>query len=315
MSKISYTNYMKHRLSGFEGAAPVPFTPEDLDAFPAMAETIPGGSPSSSLRIPACVGPIAVKDRAPLLSDIDNFHDAVAAAKPHRAFMNAASPGVIAMSMPNRYYEDEDEYVWALADALKDEYDSIISAGFDLQVDAPDLAMGRHTLYKTLSLEAFRRNAARNVEALNHATRDIAPGRMRIHLCWGNYPGPHTHDVPVADVIDIVLKARPNVILFEAANPRHGYEHAVWEANKALIPDDKFLVPGVIDTNTNGVEHPELVAERLRNYIRIVGPERVMAGTDCGFATIATRPRVHPDLVWEKLKSQRAGADIAAARA
>ncbi len=315
MSKISYTNYMKHRLAGFEGAAPIPFTPEDLDAFPAVAETIPGGRPSSTLRIPACVGPIAVKDRGPLLADIDNFHDAVVAGRPGRAFMNAASPGVIAMSMPNSYYEDEDEYVWALADALKDEYDSIVSAGFDLQVDAPDLAMGRHTIFKNLSLEDFRKRAARNVEALNHATRDIAPNRMRMHLCWGNYPGPHTHDVPVAEVIDIVLKSRPSALLFEAANPRHGHEHAVWAERKADIPPEKILVPGVIDTCTNGVEHPELVAERLANYIRIVGPERVMAGTDCGFSTLATRPRVHPDLVWEKLKAQRAGADLAAKRA
>jgi 5-methyltetrahydropteroyltriglutamate--homocysteine methyltransferase len=214
--------------------------------------------------------------------------------------------------MPNKFYPNEDAYVAALADALRDEYEAIWKAGFVLQIDCPDLAMSRHLAYTGLSLAEFRRIAARNVEAINHATRNIPADAMRMHLCWGNYAGPHTHDVPLKDVADLVFNARPRAVLFEAANPRHAHE---WEDLKsARIPDDKILVPGVIDTNTNHVEHAQLVAQRIEAFAAIVGRERVMAGTDCGFGTFAKLPPVYPSIAWEKLKSLVAGARLASER-
>ncbi|MEM9009578.1 MAG: hypothetical protein AAGE18_00005, partial [Pseudomonadota bacterium] len=314
MSKMSYTTYIRHRLSGF-GKGEVPLArPADLDAYPGLDAYFGHGGAEGRPLPPGCIGPVAVRDRTPLEADLANFRAAVAKVRPHRGFLTAASPGVIALFMPNAHYPSEDAYVAALADAMRDEYGAVINAGFDLQVDAPDLAMGRHTDYRALELSEFRRLAARNVEMLNAATAGIPAERMRLHLCWGNYRGPHTHDVDLADILDIVLKARPAAILFEAANARHGHEHAVWAERRREIPDDKVLVPGVIDTNTNRVEHPELVAERLTTFAAIVGEERVIAGTDCGFATVANRPRVFPDLVWEKLRAQKQGAEIASAR-
>ena len=312
MSKMSYTNYMKHRLSGFDGVAGPLMAPADLVANPEYVQYLRSQDVQNPLNPPACTGPIAVKDRAFLEADLANFADALAEAGSPRAFMSAASPGVISIFMPNQYYASEDAYVEALAEALADEYESIAAAGFDVQLDCPDLAMGRHMAYKALSLEEFRRRAARNVEALNHATRNIAPERLRMHLCWGNYPGPHTCDVPVGDVLDIVMKARPRTVLFEASNPRHGHEHATFAEKRHLIPDDKVLAPGVVDTNTNVIEHPDLVMQRLLAFANIVGRERVIAGTDCGFSTVASRPRVFPTLVWQKLQAMREGADRAA---
>ncbi|MEO1001276.1 MAG: cobalamin-independent methionine synthase II family protein, partial [Pseudomonadota bacterium] len=314
MSKFSYTAYLRHRLSGFAPAAEPSALPADLATFPGVAADLEATEETAAQRL-ACTGPVAVKDRTPLQEDLRNLRAAVAAHRPHGAFMNAASPGVAALFMPDRHYGDEDAYLAALADVLRDEYGAIVNAGFDLQIDAPDLAMGRHTGWKDADLATFRRAVGRNVAVLNAATAGIPAERMRLHLCWGNYPGPHTHDVALDEILDLILGVRPRALLFEAANPRHAHEHAVWAARRAEVPEDMVLVPGVIDTNTNGVEHPELVAERLLRFTAIVGRERVMAGTDCGFATIAARPPVHPDLVWEKLAAQRAGADLAASRA
>ena len=314
MSKPSYTNYLKDRLNGFGDGTTQLMVPEDLEKNPRFAAMLAKNAEDNPLAPPACVGPISTKDTSALETDLRNFRKAADRHHPSAAFMNAASPGVISIFMPNEYYATEDEYVFALAGAMSEEFSTIVDAGFDLQIDAPDLAMGRHTFYKHLSTADFRRKAERNVEALNAATKDIPAERMRMHLCWGNYPGPHTCDVALDTVFDIVMKARPQVLLFEAANPRHAHEHLTWSELKAGIPDDRILCPGVIDTNTNCVEHPELIAERLENFARIVGGERVMAGTDCGFSTVADRPRVFPDFVWQKLRAQRQGADIAAGR-
>jgi 5-methyltetrahydropteroyltriglutamate--homocysteine methyltransferase len=228
------------------------------------------------------------------------------------AFMNAPSPGITALFQPNEYYPDEDTYLNAIADALKVEYDRIVAAGFDLQIDAPDLGMGRHNKYKHLSDEEFLARAEVLVEVLNHALRDVPSDRSRIHLCWGNYEGPHTFDIAVEKIADLVLRAKPGTILCEAANPRHGHDWAGWAAAK--IPDDKVFAPGVIDTTTNFVEHPGLVAERILRYTDIVGRERVMAGTDCGFGTFAGWGGVVPELAWEKLRSLTEGAAIASAK-
>lgn len=314
MSKPSYTNYLKDRLNGFGDGTTQLMVPEDLERNPAFAAILARNAEDNPLAPPACVGPISAKDTEALDTDLRNFRKAADRHGASAAFMNAASPGVISIFMPNEYYATEYRYVFALAEAMAEEFRAIVDAGFDLQIDAPDLAMGRHTYYKHLSTADFRSKAERNVEALNEATKGIPPERMRMHLCWGNYPGPHTCDVALDVVFDIVMKARPQVLLFEAANPRHAHEHRVWSELRAGIPDDRILCPGVIDTNTNCVEHPELIAERLENFAKIVGGERVMAGTDCGFSTVADRPRVFPDFVWQKLEAQRQGADIAARR-
>ncbi|NKC13919.1 MAG: epoxyalkane--coenzyme M transferase [Gammaproteobacteria bacterium] len=314
MSKPSYTNYLKDRLNGFGDGDTQLMVPLDLEQSPAFMAMMAKNAENNPLTPPACTAPISAKDLTPLESDIDNFRVAINKHGPGGAFMNAATPGVISIFMPNQYYASEDEYVFALADAMQAEYEAIVNAGFRLQLDAPDLAMGRHTYYKNLSDADFRKRAVRNVEALNHATRNIAPEQMRLHLCWGNYPGPHHCDVALDLVLATVMRVRPQTLLFEAANPRHAHEHRVWAERRQDIPDDKILCPGVIDTNTNCIEHPELIAERLDNFANIVGGDRVMAGTDCGFSTVADRLRVFPDFVWRKLQAQREGADLAAAR-
>jgi len=314
MGKVSYVNYLKHRLDGFGDSAPLGWSPRDLTDHPGFVEQQRAKSGGGGPRVdpPACIGPLKVKNRAPLEADLANLRAAVDRAGVQEAFVPAASPGVVVLFLRNEYYPSEDAYVAALADVLQEEYEAIHAAGFVLQIDCPDLAMARHMLYADLSLAEFRRIVARNVEALNHAARHIPPEAMRMHLCWGNYAGPHTHDVPIKDVADLVFKARPRAVLFEAANPRHAHE---WEDLKsARIPDDKVLVPGVIDTNTNHVEHPRLVAQRLENFARIVGRERVMAGTDCGFGTFAKLPPVYPSIAWEKLKSLVEGARLASGR-
>lgn len=313
MGKVSYVNYLKHRLEGFGDSAPLGWSPRDLADHPGFVEqqrSKSGGGPR--VDPPACIGPLRVKNRAPLKADLANLRAAVDRAGVQEAFVPAASPGVVVLFLRNKFYPSEDAYVAALAEVLREEYEAIHAAGFMLQIDCPDLAMARHMLYADLSLADFRRVVARNVEALNHATRNVPPEAMRMHLCWGNYAGPHTHDVPIKDVADLVFKARPQGVLFEAANPRHAHE---WEDLKsARIPDDKVLVPGVIDTNTNHVEHPQLVAQRLENFAHIVGRERVMAGTDCGFGTFAKLPPVYPSIAWEKLKSLVGGARLASER-
>ena len=323
-SKISYTFYVRHRLSGI-GAAPgtaleqPPQTGQHRDILdhPDYAERLwakrGGTSWFAAAAVPCCIGPVAYRDRRPLERDLANLAAACAAAKPVEAFMNAASPGVLTKFVPDRYYQNEDAYVEALAEALTEEYEAIYKAGFILQIDAPDLGSARHNQYQHLTDQEFLRIAERNIAALNHATRNIPPEAMRMHICWGNYEGPHTHDIPLAKVLDVAMRARPSGFLFEAANPRHAHE---WEDLKsATIPDDKIMMPGCIDSTTNFVEHPRLVAQRICNVADTVGRERVVAGADCGFATFAAQQNpVAPSIVWAKLAALAEGARIASER-
>jgi 5-methyltetrahydropteroyltriglutamate--homocysteine methyltransferase len=324
LGKISYTFYVRHRLSGigaFRGGdndrPPQTAAHRDLldhpDYMQRLNQARGGTSWFSREAVPCCSGPVTYGDRRPLETDLKNLAAAWAAAKPVEAFMNAASPGVLTKFVPDRYYGDEDAYVDALANALKEEYEAIAKAGFILQIDAPDLGSARHNQYQHLSDDEFLRIAERNIAALNHATANIPPNAMRMHLCWGNYEGPHTHDIPLIKIFDVCMRARPAGLSFEAANPRHAHE---WEDLRgAKIPDDKILIPGVIDSTTNFVEHPRLIAQRICNYADIVGRERVIAGADCGFATFAfVNNPVAPSVVWAKLSALAEGARIATAR-
>ncbi len=324
MSKISYTFYVKHRLNGVGIGEPLVRAPnKDLLDHPDFHDRLKAASwrPSSSdkkIAGPlssslACIGPISYGDKTPVERDLAHFGDAVKTSKPVDAFINAASPGVLTKFVPDSYYGNEDRYVADLADAMKIEYEAIYNAGFLLQIDCPDLGSARHNQYQDLSDAEFLRIAERNVEALNHATAAIPSEALRIHICWGNYAGPHTHDVPLATVFDTCMKANAQAFLFEGANPRHEHE---WEdLAEAKIPDDKILVPGVIDSTSNFVEHPRLVAQRICRYADIVGRERVIAGTDCGFATFAgPLPQVAPSIAWAKLGSLVEGAAIASER-
>ena len=312
MSKISYATYMRHRLTGFEIAEVPRATPKDLDEFPAFKERLAqqGGTPQ--YHRPVVRGEIRIKDLEPLEKDIANLRAGAASAGAREAFMNAASPGVIAVFQPNEYYTSEEDYLAALVAVMKVEYERITEAGLLLQVDCPDLAMGRHIRFRDEDTASFRRAAARQVEALNAALENVPAERVRIHLCWGNYEGPHTHDIDLAEIIDIVLAAKPQAIQFEASNPRHAHEWRTWA--EADIPEDKILIPGVLDTTTNFVEHPELVAERIERFAAIVGRERVLAGTDCGFGTFAGFGAVHPDIAYAKLASLATGARLASER-
>jgi 5-methyltetrahydropteroyltriglutamate--homocysteine methyltransferase len=306
-------------LSGFEGDGERNVRMTDLDEFPAYGEMLvarrlgtrarPG---ENTVAPPACVGDIAVKDRSALEADIENLRQAGAAARPEELFMSSASPGVIALFFANHHYPTREAYVGAIAEAMREEYEAIAAAGFILQLDCPDLAMGRHFQFGDLGLEEFRREAWVNMEALNHATSAIDPDQMRIHLCWGNYEGPHHKDVPLADILDVALAARANGISIEAANPRHEHEWAIFE--EVALPEGKVLIPGVIDSTNNYIEHPELVAQRLRRYVNLVGQENVLAGTDCGFGTAAQISTVHPDIAWAKLESLAEGARRASAK-
>ncbi len=316
-SKTSYTFYLRHRLSGVgtpppSAERPVTVRHADLAEHPDLIEMLARKNAGINwhLRSPCCIGPIAYRDRAPLEADLRNLRDAVAAAGAAEAFMSAASPGVLTKFIPDTYYKSEDAYVVALADAMAVEYEAIAAAGFILQIDAPDFGSARHNQYQHLTDREFLRIAGRNVAAINHATRNIAPDRMRMHVCWGNYEGPHTHDIPLKTIFPAIRSARPAGLLFEAANPAHAHE---WEDLALLdIPEDKILIPGVIDTTTNFVEHPRLVGQRLLRVANVVGRERVIAGTDCGFATFAGPGNpVAPSVVWAKLKSLAEGAEIA----
>ena len=311
MSKISYATYVARRLSGFDGDTPRE-PGQDLVEFPGLLRKLAERGATAKYRRPRCVAAVAVRDTKPLATDVRNLNAAAAAAHPTGAFMNAASPGVIALFQPNDYYRSQDEYLEALAAALQSEYEAIVQAGIILQIDAPDLAMGRHTMYRERTLEEFASLAARHIEVLNHALRNVPAERVRMHVCWGNYEGPHHHDVPMARLLPIVLRAKPQSLLFEAANPRHAHEWTVFESAK--IPEDKILIPGCLSTTTNYIEHPELVAERLERFARIVGRERVMAGTDCGFGTFAGFGPVEPDIAYLKLRSLVEGAQIASRR-
>jgi len=311
MSKISYATYIARRLAGFAGDTPRE-PGQDLVEFPGLLRKLAERGATAKYRRPRCVAAVTVKDRKPLETDIRNLNAAAAAAHTTGTFMNAASPGVIALFQPNDYYRTQDEYLEALAAALQVEYESIVGAGILLQIDAPDLAMGRHTMYRDRSLEEFERLAARHIEVLNYALRNVPAELARMHVCWGNYEGPHHYDVPMARLLPIVLKAKPQGLLFEAANPRHAHEWAVFKS--ADIPEDKLLIPGMLTTTTNYIEHPELVAERLERFAHIVGRERLMAGTDCGFGTFAGFGPVEPDIAYLKLKSLVEGARLASRR-
>jgi 5-methyltetrahydropteroyltriglutamate--homocysteine methyltransferase len=312
LSKPSYSTYVKERLSGFGGTAlSMPMPLKDVMEFPGLeARRQAAGGPQRHNR-PACDGPIALTDRSGLDADIANMTAALKAAglPASRGFMTSASPGVVTEFFGNQYYKSHEEYVGAIAEAMRPEYEAIANAGFMLQLDCPDLAMGRHIAFGDLTLEQFRKVARLHVDALNHATRNIAPEKMRIHLCWGNYEGPHHHDVELKDIVDIVLLARPAGISLEAANPRHAHEWKLWETTK--LPDGKYLIPGVLESKSNFIEHPELVAQRIARYANIVGRERVVAGSDCGFSTFVDTARIDPDVVWRKLAAMAEGARLA----
>ena len=304
-SKVGYATYIKDRLSGFAGHHPRP--PHlDLAPYPEFREAMARMMGKQAFKRAACVGPIALVDAEACRKDIVNFKAALATHGAADAFMNAASPGVISAFQSNRYYPTHEAYVDAIVTAMKPEYDAIVRAGFVLQLDCPDLAMARHTGFQELSEADFLRRAEYQVEALNHAVRDIPAERMRMHICWGNYEGPHDHDIELEKIIAIVLKAKPGGILFEAANPRHRHEWAVWR--DAKLPDDKVLIPGCISSTSNYVEHPRLIAEQLCQYADIVGRERVMAGTDCGFGSFAGYSRVDPAIAYKKLGALVEGA-------
>jgi 5-methyltetrahydropteroyltriglutamate--homocysteine methyltransferase len=313
MGKISYATYIKDRLSGFDGDTPRE-PGQDLVDHPRLLEKLAKLGSTAKYRRPRCVADIRVKDLAPMQEDIANMQAAMAAAKPAEGFINTASPGTIALFQPNEYYKTQDDYLEAVAEGMRAEYEGLTKAGLLIQIDAPDLAMGRHTMYRNRSEDDFVGLAARHIEVLNHALRNVPADRVRMHVCWGNYEGPHTYDVPMEKLLPVVMKARPQAILFEAANPRHAHEWKVFRDLKAQIPEDKLLVPGVLSTTTNYVEHPELVAERLETFANVVGRERVLAGTDCGFGTFAGFGPVDPDIVWLKLKSLVDGAAIASKR-
>lgn len=312
MSKPSYATYVTERLTGFEGSFKG-HAAQDLRDYLEFAKhlieidaVVPhaGGA--------CCRGPVAVRDLSTLQADLDNLQSAVERAQPSGAFMNAASPGVVAVFQKNEYYESEADYIEAVAAALTTEYDAIVDAGFLVQIDSPDLAMGRHLAFADIDDAAFLRIVERNIEALNEAVRDIPADRMRMHLCWGNYPGPHHHDIPLRKIIAAVLRAKPKYLLLEGANPRHEHEWQVF--SEVPLPDDKVLVPGVIDSTSNFIEHPEVVAQRICRYADVVGRDRVMAGSDCGFSTFSGYPTVYPDIVWAKLGSLVQGARLASGR-
>ncbi len=311
MSKISYATYIKDRITGFDGDSDRE-PPSDLEAFPGFLkrQATSGGTPT--YRRPCCVGDIKVKDMGPVSEDIANFKAALAAHAASEGFMNAASPGVIALFQPNRHYDSHEAYLGALADAMAAEYRAIVDAGLVLQLDSPDLGLGRHMLFKNKTDDEYRALALQHVDALNRALDGIPRDRVRLHVCWGNYEGPHHHDAPMDLVLPIALEADVGALLFEASNPRHAHEWQVFA--DADLPEDLILIPGVLDSTTNFVEHPKLVAERLCRFADIVGRERVIAGTDCGFSTFAGFGAVDEDIVYAKLKSMADGAAIASDR-
>lgn len=308
MSKPSYATYIKDRLNGFGGESGS-YRFQDLEEFPGAAAKVFADSGRSRRKAPACTSEISVKDVDAPRIDAERL---AAAAGDHPTFMSAASPGVTALFFQNQYYPSDEAYLFALAEGLRHEYEAIAAAGITLQIDCPDLAMGRHVQFLDLSTEEFRKRIALNVEALNHAVANIPAEQLRMHLCWGNYPGPHHCDVPLADIIDIVWTAKPSAILFEAANPRHAHEHSL--LSEVAIPDDKVLVPGVIEPQSPYVEHPELIAQRIAGFADIVGRERVIAGVDCGFSIHVGSGNLDADVVWAKLASLAEGAELASRR-
>lgn len=308
MSKISYATYIKDRLTGFAGDSPRN-APADLKQFPGFLEKLAKSGGTPEYKRPVCVDKIEVKTLEPLHKDIATQKAAMEKYGFEEGFMNSATPGVIALFQPSEYHNTHEEYMENVAEAMRHEYEAIVEAGLILQLDSPDLGLGRHVMFMHLSDEEFVRQAERHVEVLNHALRNIPGDRVRIHCCWGNYEGPHICDIALQKVLPVLLKAKPRALLFEASNPRHSHE---WRAfQERTLPDDYVLIPGVIDSTTNFVEHPQLVADRIEHYANLVGRERVIAGTDCGFATFAGFGAVDGDIAWEKLKSLGHGAEMA----
>ncbi|KUJ85283.1 enterotoxin [Ruegeria marisrubri] len=308
-SKISYATYVKDRYTGFSGDSPRN-APADLKMFPSFLQRLAdeGGHPQYAR--PQCTGEVRSKGQDELNKDIANLKSAMALHGVERGFMNAASPGVISLFLQNAHYPTREAYLAALADAMKDEYETIVAAGLDLQLDCPDLALSRHMLFTDLSDDEFVKVANLHVEALNHALQNVPQDRVRVHICWGNYEGPHCCDIAMDKVFPTLMATKSRYVLFETSNPRHAHEWTVFRDRRAEIPDDKILVPGVVDTTTNFVEHPELVAQRLRRFTEIVGADRVIAGSDCGFGTFAGFGAVDPQIAYAKLAALAEGAAL-----
>ncbi len=308
MSKPSYATYIKDRLNGFGGKSQS-LAYQDLVDFPALAKKVFGDPGRARRKTPGCDGPISVRDAQAAQTDTENLQQAAGERGPTEAFMSAASPGVVALFFQNHHYASYEEYLFAIAEAMREEYETVAAAGILLQLDCPDLAMGRHIQFAHLSLDEFRTMAQLHIEALNHAVANIAPEQLRMHLCWGNYEGPHHYDVQLSDIVDLVFEARPSGISFEAANPRHAHEWKVFE--DVALPDGKVLIPGVLESKSNFIEHPELVAQRIGRYASLVGRENVIAGSDCGYGTWVGQAAVDPDVVWAKFASMAEGARLA----
>ena len=308
LSKPSYATYIKDRLNGFGGTGNT-FVYQDVHEFPRLEQKVFGDPGRSRRKTPACNAPISVRDADAAQTDVAHLKAALAGKKVAGAFMSAASPGVVSLFFRNDYYKDFESYIFAIADAMRQEYETVARSGFVLQIDCPDLAMGRHIHYADLDLAGFRKRAQLHVAALNQAVANIPAEQLRMHLCWGNYEGPHHHDVPLSDIIDIVFSAKPNAISLEAANPRHAHEWNVFERVK--LPDGKVLIPGVIESKSNFIEHPELIAHRIGHYAKLVGRENVIAGSDCGYGTWVGQAAVDPDVVFAKLAAMAEGARIA----
>jgi 5-methyltetrahydropteroyltriglutamate--homocysteine methyltransferase len=313
MSKISYATYIKDRITGFDGDSPRT-PPKDLEMFPSFLERQSKGGGTPTYRRPKCVGPITLKTLTPLEDDLAHMKAAMTAHRPVGGFMNSASPGVIALFQPNEHYPSQDAYLEALAEAMRPEYEAIVAAGLYLQLDSPDLGLGRHMMYKDRSDAEYLTLIGGHVEALNHALRNVPADRVRMHVCWGNYEGPHCCDVEMGVILPTLMAAKPAALLFETSNPRHAADWNYFVEMADIIPDDKILIPGVIDSTTNFVEHPRVVAERIERYANIIGRERVIAGTDCGFSTFAGFGVVDPEIVYAKLKTLAEGAELASQR-
>ncbi|MGB1160936.1 MAG: cobalamin-independent methionine synthase II family protein [Alphaproteobacteria bacterium] len=309
-SKISYATYVKDRYTGFAGDSPRN-APADLKLFPSFLQRLAddGGTPTYAR--PMCVSEVKSKGQDELNKDIANLKGAMAEHGVERGFMNAASPGVISLFLQNDFYPTREDYLQALAEAMKEEYETIVASGLDLQLDCPDLALSRHMLFTDLSDEEFLKVAASHVEALNYALSDVPAEKVRVHICWGNYEGPHVCDIPMSKMFDTLMSTKSRYVLFETSNPRHGHEWAVFKDRKNDIPDDKILVPGVVDSTTNFVEHPDLVTQRVDRFVDLVGSDRVIAGSDCGFGTFAGFGAVDPDIAYAKLEALSAGAKAA----
>jgi 5-methyltetrahydropteroyltriglutamate--homocysteine methyltransferase len=311
MSKITYATYIKDRVTGFAGDTPRE-PGQDLVEFPRILKRLAESGATAKYQRPRCVGEIKVRSLQPAQTDVQNMKAATSAGAPTEGFLNAASPGVIALFQPNEFYKSQDDYLEAVAEAMRAEYELITSSGLLVQIDAPDLAMGRHTMYRDRSVEEFLNRAAKHIEVLNHALRNVPSERVRMHVCWGNYEGPHHHDVPLERLLPVVVRAKIGALLIEGANPRHAHEWAVFRDFR--MPEDMIVIPGVISSTTNYIEHPLLVAERIGRYADLLGRERVIAGSDCGFGTFAGFGPVDPDVTYLKLRSLAEGAAIASRR-